>query len=117
MFNKTCLILVANYSVFIEVVNSKRSHYAHHVNEVVIVQYLLQPVTCPVSCGDSVTECGLKRKDINFKVTYQERPLVAAILLSLCSCSVPTVSSPPTSRELAAAARRMPAKTRLFFAD
>jgi len=81
------------------------------------VQYLLQPVICPVSCGDSVTECGLRRKDINVQVTYLERPLVAATLMSLCSCAAPTGSSPPTSRELAAAARRTPARTRLFFAD
>jgi hypothetical protein len=117
MFDKTCRILGADYSVFIEVVNSKRSQYARHVNEVVIVQYSLLPVTCRVSCGDSVTECDLTKKDINFKVTYQERPLVAATLLSLCSCAAPTGSSPPTSRELAVAARRTPARMRLFFAD
>ena len=117
MFDKTCRSLVANYSLFIEVVISRRSHYANHANEAVIVQHLLLPLICPVGCGDSVTECGLTRKDINFKVTYQERPLVAATLLSLCSCASPTGSSPPTSRELAAAARRTPARTRLFFAD
>jgi hypothetical protein len=82
MFDKTCGILVANYSVFNEVLISKRIPYARHVNEVVIVQYLLLSVTCRVSCGDSVTKCGLTRKDINFKLTYQERPLVAATLLS-----------------------------------
>jgi len=59
----------------------------------------------------------LTRKDNNFKVTYQERPFVAATLLSLCSCAAPTGSFPPTSIELAAAARRTLARTRQFFAD
>jgi len=78
---------------------------------------MLLRVTCRVICDDSVTKCGLTRKDINCKVTYQERPLVAATLLSLCSCAALRGSSPPTSRELAAAARRTPARRRLFFAD
>lgn len=101
---------------FNEVVISKRSNYARHVNEVVIVQYLLLPATCRVSCGDCYG-MWFNKEGINFKVTYQERPLVAATLLSLCSCTAPTGSSPPTSRELAAAARKTPARKRLFFAD
>jgi len=117
MFDKICRILVVNYSVFNEVFISKRIHYARHVNEVVLVHYMLLPVTCRVSGVDSVTKCGLTRNDIDFKLTYQERPLVAATLLSLCSCAAPTGSSPPISRELAAAARKTPARTRLFFAD
>ena len=52
---------------FNEVVTSSRSHYVPYANEVVIVQYLLVPVTCRVTCGDSVTECGLTRKGLTLK--------------------------------------------------
>jgi hypothetical protein len=75
MFDKTCRTLVANYSVFNEVVISKSSHYVRHVNEVVTVRYLLLPVTSRVSCGDNDTECSLTRKGLTLKWRTKNVPL------------------------------------------
>jgi hypothetical protein len=67
MFDKTCRIPVASYSVFIEVVISNRSHYGRRVDEGVAGQYLLLLVTRHVSCGGIVKDGGLTRKELTLK--------------------------------------------------